>query len=350
MVSSADVPGAGSALPRDAQATAAVSREVSGSSAEAPALAAATEMHGAGDGGADGAARAEDARTDAPEAPAPAPAPDARKRERGGDNAGADDNAADAPEASVRATDARKRERDGDATGADDGASDATEAPAPAHEPDARKRGRTDTLEHPPSTAGAPGATAQNTRPQHPNGTKGPSLGFGAFAARVTPFKTAGAAGAEHVDTREDWTKSTDAAPEVSTTDNVVRKRSLRLPDTELTTGEEDENTVCSARTKLYYMTKDQSWKERGTGVLKLNVPAPGAADGAARLVMRSDAVLRVILNVKLFPGMQCDLEQEQFLRLVAMEDDAIAHFAIKDAATFLVRVRDHIPARSEGD
>lgn len=38
-----------------------------------------------------------------------------------------------------------------------------------------------------------------------------------------------------------------------------------------VTTGEEDETTVYSSRVKLYSMAKDQSWKERGTGALKLN-------------------------------------------------------------------------------
>lgn len=46
--------------------------------------------------------------------------------------------------------------------------------------------------------------------------------------------------------------------------------------------------------------------------------------------VMRSEGVLRLILNVNLFKGMKINLEQDKFLRIVAMEDEKLAHFAIK--------------------
>ena len=122
-----------------------------------------------------------------------------------------------------------------------------------------------------------------------------------------------------------------------------------------MTTGEEDETTVQSNRVKLYSMAKDQSWKERGTGSLKLNYQESseaarlGALSCTDILVMRSEGVLKLILNVKLFAGMQCDLEQERFLRLVAMESEGLTHFAIKfanatEASTFLKQLRMHIP------
>jgi len=40
-----------------------------------------------------------------------------------------------------------------------------------------------------------------------------------------------------------------------------------------VTTGEEDERAVASARAKLYTMTADQTWKERGTGTVRCLVP-----------------------------------------------------------------------------
>jgi Ran-binding protein 3 len=46
--------------------------------------------------------------------------------------------------------------------------------------------------------------------------------------------------------------------------------------------------------------------------------------------VMRSEGVLRLILNINLFKGMKIDLEQEKFLRIVALEDEKLVHFAIK--------------------
>ena len=42
-------------------------------------------------------------------------------------------------------------------------------------------------------------------------------------------------------------------------------------------TGEEGEKTTSSARAKLYHMVENQ-WKERGRGVVKINVNDAGAA------------------------------------------------------------------------
>ena len=39
-----------------------------------------------------------------------------------------------------------------------------------------------------------------------------------------------------------------------------------------VTTGEEDEETVFQVRGKLYALSDQNHWKERGTGLLKLNV------------------------------------------------------------------------------
>ncbi|KAI5299179.1 hypothetical protein KEM56_003456, partial [Ascosphaera pollenicola] len=97
-------------------------------------------------------------------------------------------------------------------------------------------------------------------------------------------------------------------------------------------TGEEEETTVFSSRVKLFYFKKGE-WKERGAGVLKVNVSPPeiddeeeeeeeeeGKEDGKkdndgkdskkrararARIVMRADGVMRVILNTPLFKGMK---------------------------------------------
>lgn len=76
-------------------------------------------------------------------------------------------------------------------------------------------------------------------------------------------------------------------------------------------------------------MAEDQSWKERGTGTLRVNVPKKSSDKRPARLVMRADGVLRVILNVSLFKGMKCEL-QEKFVRIVAFEDAKPVHYAIK--------------------
>ncbi|RHZ80815.1 hypothetical protein Glove_132g297 [Diversispora epigaea] len=99
------------------------------------------------------------------------------------------------------------------------------------------------------------------------------------------------------------------------------------LNEQEVLTGEENEITQHSIKSKLYCM-EGQTWKERGVGTLKLNYP--GDIEKSPRLVMRADNVLRVILNVALFPGMHVERSQEKFVRLLAFEGGQLVHLAIK--------------------
>ncbi|KAE8231624.1 hypothetical protein CF326_g3359 [Tilletia indica] len=136
------------------------------------------------------------------------------------------------------------------------------------------------------------------------------------------------------------------------------------------TTGEEAERTIFSARGRLFEMEAgSQNWKERGTGTIKCNVPNEargglfGAGRGAAepgvgkarsppRLVMRTEGVLRLILNVILFPGMSVELAQEKFVRFIAFEDGNLVHFAVrmaqpKVAEELFDTIKSRIPAPS---
>ncbi|RHZ80967.1 hypothetical protein Glove_130g42 [Diversispora epigaea] len=97
------------------------------------------------------------------------------------------------------------------------------------------------------------------------------------------------------------------------------------LQEQKVLTGEEDEVTRHLVRAKLYFM--DGQWKERGVGTLRLNYPRNNKK--SPRLVMRSDNVLRVILNVALFNGMHIERSQEKFVKLFAFEDKLV-HLAIK--------------------
>lgn len=102
----------------------------------------------------------------------------------------------------------------------------------------------------------------------------------------------------------------------------------------EVDDGEAGEATVASVRAKMFSLDKETGWKERGAGMLKINVPrscvdfdengvlVPGSfdasgldaddeADGDAkghrvvRLLMRQDQTHRVILNTAVVPAMQ---------------------------------------------
>lgn len=89
-------------------------------------------------------------------------------------------------------------------------------------------------------------------------------------------------------------------------------------------TGEEDDLTVFQTRAKLYTQDESFAYKERGTGLLKVNVRR---SDGeGARIgtyiwdfillelkpfhlpVMRAEGVLRLLLNMPLYPGLICEL------------------------------------------
>ncbi|KAJ7580135.1 hypothetical protein C8J56DRAFT_865843 [Mycena floridula] len=102
------------------------------------------------------------------------------------------------------------------------------------------------------------------------------------------------------------------------------------LTEQEMTTGEEEEETIHQVRGKLYSLA-DGAWKERGTGLLKLNVRA---SDGAgARLVMRKEAVHSLLLNVTLFKGMRCDLAQDpRYVRISVIEAGSSIHYNLRFA------------------
>ncbi|KAK5075481.1 hypothetical protein LTR64_001688 [Lithohypha guttulata] len=89
-----------------------------------------------------------------------------------------------------------------------------------------------------------------------------------------------------------------------------------RFQKQHIETGEDDEETHFSSRARLYFF--DRAWKERGTGLFKLNVrtdtsnaaevdPEAQTSKGKrkARLLMRADGTHRVILNSPIFKGMQ---------------------------------------------
>lgn len=122
----------------------------------------------------------------------------------------------------------------------------------------------------------------------------------------------------------------------------AIRPRTNGLPTfadvvpgtVEVNDGEAGEATIASVRAKLFSLDKEAGWKERGAGMLKINVPrssikfddsgAPlprsfdasglkkmdGSSDDTAeghkvaRLIMRQDQTHRVILNTAILPAM----------------------------------------------
>lgn len=112
-------------------------------------------------------------------------------------------------------------------------------------------------------------------------------------------------------------------------------------------TGEENEVTICHYRAKTYHFDKTASaWKERGVGTLKLlasKIDLDDLADSPDvpikrkyRLVMRADAVHKVILNVPLTEdliatyGDQGKLPSGNNFRLLGSESGELTTLLIK--------------------
>ena len=122
-------------------------------------------------------------------------------------------------------------------------------------------------------------------------------------------------------------------------------------------TGEEEENLAFSSRARLYHFEKE--WKERGTGMIKLNVlkeeksfgkdkddsneaeeedPEAGTSTSIikkGRIVMRADGVHRVILNTPVFKGMKVGTNEGKppigkTMYLTGMEDGQPRLFQVK--------------------
>ncbi|KAG0257417.1 hypothetical protein DFQ27_005161 [Actinomortierella ambigua] len=100
----------------------------------------------------------------------------------------------------------------------------------------------------------------------------------------------------------------------------------------DVVTGEEDEMTFFQTKGRLFAdADKSQSWKERGKGTFKVNVNREDTKQ--ARLVMRTDGALRLILNIAVFPQMTPLITGEKYVRFIGVED--------KKPIAFLLKVKD---------
>ncbi|KZT43161.1 hypothetical protein SISSUDRAFT_1057928 [Sistotremastrum suecicum HHB10207 ss-3] len=103
----------------------------------------------------------------------------------------------------------------------------------------------------------------------------------------------------------------------------------IALEEQEVHTGEEDETTEFSVRGKLYTLSSQKQWRERGTGPLRLNVRK---SDGlGARLVMRKEAIHSLILNVPLFKGMKFEIAQDpRYVRFAVPADGKFEQYNLR--------------------
>lgn len=97
-------------------------------------------------------------------------------------------------------------------------------------------------------------------------------------------------------------------------------------------TGEENESVVFNADSILFEFI-DGSWKERGKGELKVNVPTGGT--GGARIVMRARGNYRLIMNASLYPDMKLTNMEKKGITFACMNStsegkDGLSTFALK--------------------
>ncbi|KAE8549936.1 hypothetical protein EYB25_008461 [Talaromyces marneffei] len=144
------------------------------------------------------------------------------------------------------------------------------------------------------------------------------SGGFGGSGAtKLSSFASATGSGLGGATTakpfgaeRDEEDEEEDEESHVITAGFEKEKEDERFYAQQIETGEEEEKTYFSCKAKLFHFT-NKEWKERGVGTFKVNVKEPpsNADDNTpkrktARMIMRADGVLRVMLNSPIFKGM----------------------------------------------
>lgn len=72
---------------------------------------------------------------------------------------------------------------------------------------------------------------------------------------------------------------------------NIIKQ--INLPELLVQTGEEDEDILFKSKAKIYRW-KEEEWKERGSGKLKI---LRSRITKKIRVLMRQDRTLRIIAN-----------------------------------------------------
>ncbi|KAM9936412.1 hypothetical protein OXX80_004045 [Metschnikowia pulcherrima] len=131
-------------------------------------------------------------------------------------------------------------------------------------------------------------------------------------------------------------TGATDSKPDSPSASSQQYKQ-VELTEKKVETGEENESSLFSTTAKLFELDLDniaEGWKERGRGPLHLNQSQENPAE--ARLVMRSNGLLRVILNYKVTPttdlikGLEASLSPGKFLRMASLSGGKPVQYLLK--------------------
>ncbi|KAK9893993.1 hypothetical protein P389DRAFT_101975 [Cystobasidium minutum MCA 4210] len=165
--------------------------------------------------------------------------------------------------------------------------------------------------------------------------TAKPLTGFGDVSS-ASPFASTATASKSAFDTSA---SQPERHEEDTTTDDTFGNREHRTEspaEVQMLTGEEDEYTQFQMPRAKLFVLEGSDWKERGVGQLRLNTKTSDGDKLSARMVMRSEAVHRLILNISLFAEMNVTLAQDKFLRFSAFEDGKLHHFTVRCANSAL--------------
>ncbi|KAJ8130066.1 hypothetical protein O1611_g3565 [Lasiodiplodia mahajangana] len=193
------------------------------------------------------------------------------------------------------------------------------------------------------TTFGKPGELLKSSKPTKP---------FGA------PASDSEGEGEEEEDGSTSENDKDDTVNQDAEEDKAVEaedKKKTKLQRVAIDDGEAGEATIIQVRGKLYNLDKtSNSWKERGAGNLKINVPMAcvraddpetprsGTFDASAlknaeskvvRLVMRQDSTHRVILNTAIIPTMKFQEKSSlkaTYILFTAIEDEGAVSVQIK--------------------
>lgn len=122
---------------------------------------------------------------------------------------------------------------------------------------------------------------------------------------------------------------SVDNKPESQTSTTTKQFQQVDLNPVEQTTGEEDEKSLFTSNAKLFELELSkisEGWRERGVGPLHLNQSKRDAKQ--VRIVMRSQGLLRVILNYRIVKntevmrGLEASLAPGKYLRLNSLNSE----------------------------
>lgn len=179
----------------------------------------------------------------------------------------------------------------------------------------------------------SPEPETQPTQTQ-PDAPKSATSSFGSFGGSFGSFgsKSKFSNALQKASQKKSFLDEPDTTPKAESVEPakpLQQYKQVDLTEQKVATGEENEEAVFSATAKLFeldFSKISEGWKERGLGPLHLNKLLDDSAQ--VRLVMRSQGLLRVVLNYKITPktelikGLEASLNPGKFLRMNAVSPE----------------------------